>query len=97
MREEHVERIDAWNCADASGEADISDVKFESFLRLTDLRLGDVVFPKSLARLMELSGAAMREKSEYAIVRVRNFQEELDMSKLEQGSPAAFGRDARSV
>ena len=80
--EEHVESIDAWNCADAQGEVGISDIEFEPFLRLTDLRLGDVVFPKSLARLMELPGAAMSENSEQATVRVRNLQDELDMSNL---------------
>ena len=80
--EEHVESIDAWSCADASGEVGISDIAFESFLRLTDLRLGDVVFPKSLARLMELPGAALSEKLDQAKVRVRNLQEELDMSNF---------------
>ena len=80
--EAHVESIDAWNCADASGEGGISDIAFESFLRLTNLRLGDVAFPKSLARLMELPGAAMSKTPIQATVRVRNLQDEFDMSKL---------------
>ena len=46
--EERVEIIDAWDCSDAMGEAGISGVEFESFIRLTDLRLGDVVFPSRL-------------------------------------------------
>ena len=80
--EEYVESIDGWNCKDASDDFDISDIEFEPFLRLTDLRLGDVVFPKSLARLMELPRAAMSKTSEYAKVRVRNLQDELDLSNL---------------
>ena len=80
--EEYVESIDGWNCKDASDDFDISDIEFEPFLRLTDVRLGDVVFPKSLARLMELPRAAMSKTSEYAKVRVRNLQDEFDLSNL---------------
>ena len=80
--EERVESIDAWNCANALDEFGISDIAFEPFVRLIDVRLGDVVFPKSLARLMEVPGAAMSEKSEQARVRVRNLQDEFDMSNL---------------
>ena len=70
--EEHVERIDAWDCSDALGETETSDIAFEKFIRLTDLRLGEVVFPKSLARLVDMQGAAMREKPKYATVRAKS-------------------------
>ena len=46
--EEHVESIDAWNCADAQSKVGISDISFEPFLRLTDLRLGDAFFQSRL-------------------------------------------------